>query len=165
MTRRTRNTDDVKKLASRLRRGASPHNSREAGARFEEGHAKRAGRKKGVPNRLTREIKEAIIAACEQHGSDGKATGGLQGYLFLLAKEERQSMAMLLRAVMPLQVNATVQPIKTYRSSDEIKAALKERGIPPVTIYRLEYHDPPEPANHSDLEPEAEEQKHAKKPG
>jgi hypothetical protein len=158
MARRSRERDD-QKIASRLRRGASPHNSREAGARFERGHAKRGGRKKGVPNRLTREIKEAIIAACEQHGSDGKGTGGLPGYLALLAKKERRSMAMLLRAVMPLQVNATVQPIKTYKSSDEIKAALKERGIPPVTIFRLEHHDLPEPANDSDLESKTEEPK------
>jgi hypothetical protein len=165
MKRRTRNTDDSKKLASRLRRGASPHNSREAGVRFEKGHAKGGGRKQGVPNRLTREIKEAIVAACEQHGCDGTGTGGLQGYLFLLAKVERQSMAMLLRAVMPLQVNTTVHPPKTYRSPDEIKAALKERGIPPTTIYRLEHHDPLEPANHSDLDPEAEEQQHDKEAG
>jgi len=163
MPRRT--TDDSKPLKRRLGRGGSPHNSREAGVRFEKGHTKRAGRKKGVPNRLTREIKEAIIAACEQHGSDGKGTGGLQGYFEMLAKEERKSMAMLLRAVMPLQVNATVQPIKTYKTTDEIKAALRERGIPPVTIFRLEYHDLPEPANHSDIESEAEEQKHAKEAG
>jgi hypothetical protein len=164
MARGSRQRDHHKKLASRLRRGARPQNSRNSGVRFEKGHAKRAGRKKGVPNRLTREIKEAIVAACEQHGSDGMGTGGLQGYLLLLAKEERQSMAMLLRAVMPLQVNTAVHPPKTYRSPDEIKAALKERGIPQVTIYRLEHHDPLEPANHSDLDPEAEEQKHGKKP-
>jgi hypothetical protein len=165
MSKRNRGTDHGKKLKRRLGRGASPHNSREAGVRFEKGHAKRAGRKEGVPNRLTREIKEAIVAACEQHGCDGTGTGGLQGYLFLLAKEERQSMAMLLRAVMPLQVSTTVHPPKTYRSPDEIKAALKERGIPQVTIYRLEHHDPPEPANHSDLDPEPKERQHAKKAG
>ncbi len=157
--------DQEKKLRRRLARGAMPHNARAAGVVFEKGHPKRAGRKKGVPNRLTREIKEAIVGACEQHGRDGKGAGGLEGYLGLLAREERKSMAMLLRAVMPLQVNATVQPIKTYKSSDEIKAALKERGIPPVTIFRLEHHNPPEPANQSDAAPEAEEQKHAKKTG
>jgi hypothetical protein len=157
--------DQEKKLKRRLARGAMPHNARAAGVLFEKGHPKRAGRKKGVSNRLTREIKEAIVAACEQHGSDGKGAGGLEGYLFLLAKAERKSMAMLLRAVLPLQVAATVQPIKPYKTTDEIKAALKERGIPQVTIFRLEHHDPPEPANHSDPEPEAEEQKHAKKAG
>jgi hypothetical protein len=96
--------------------------------------------------------------------SDGKGAGGLQGYLFLLAKEERPSMANLLKAVLPLQVNATVQPAKDFKSLDEIKAALTERGIPPATIYRLEHHDPPEP-DHSDLEPEPEEQKHGQKTG
>ena len=161
MPRRT--TDHRKPLERRLGRGGSPHNSREGGVRFEKGHAKRGGRRQGVPNRLTREIKEAIVAACEQHGSDGKGTGGLQGYLLLLAKEERPSMSMLLRAAMPLQVNATVQPIKNYKSLDEIKAALKESGIPPVTIYQLEHY--PEPANHSDLEPETKDQKHDKKTG
>ena len=157
--------DQEKKLRRRLTRGAMPHNARAAGVLFEKGHPKRAGRKKGVPNRLIREIKEGIVAACEQHGSDGKGAGGLVGYLFLLAGEERPSMAMLLRAVLPLQVAATVQTVKPYKTTDEIKAALEERGIPPMTIFRLEHHEPPEPANHSDVEPEAEEQKHGQKVG
>jgi hypothetical protein len=74
MSTRTRKTDNGKTLKRRWGRGASPHNSREAGVRFKKGHAKRGGRNKGVPNRLTREIKEAIVAACEQHGSDGVGT-------------------------------------------------------------------------------------------
>jgi hypothetical protein len=165
MKRRTRNTDDSKKLASRLRRGASPHNSREAGVRFEKGRAKRGGRKKGVPNKLSRDLKEAIIEAAIASGYDTKGKDGLRGYLKRMADYEVPIFGGMLRAMIPLQVNATVHPIKTYRSADEIKAALEERGIPQVTIYRLEHHDPPEPANHSDSEPEAEEQKHAKKAG
>jgi hypothetical protein len=165
MTRRTRNTDDSKTLASRLRRGASPHNSREAGARFEKGHAKRGGRKKGVPNKLSRDLKEAIIEAAIASGYDTKGKDGLTGYLKRMADYEVQIFGGMLRAMIPLQVNATLHQPKTFKSPDEIKAALKERGIPQVTIYRLEHHDPPEPANHSELDPEAEERQHAKKAG
>jgi hypothetical protein len=35
---------------------------------------------------MTRDVKEAIIAACNQIGSDGKGTGGLQGYMVFLGK-------------------------------------------------------------------------------
>ena len=158
MTRRTRNTDDVKKLASRLRRGASPHNSREAGVRFEKGHAKRGGRKKGVPNNLSRDLKEAIVEAAIAFGYDTKGKDGLRGYLKRMADYEMRIYGGMLRAIIPLQVNATVRPSDTYKSPDEVKAALKARGIPQITIYRLEHHDPLRPADNSDLDPEAGEQ-------
>jgi hypothetical protein len=45
------------------------------------GHVKRAGRKKGTPNKLTREIKDAIVGAAEELGSNGKGKGGLQGFM------------------------------------------------------------------------------------
>ena len=47
-----------------------------------------AGRPPGAQNFITREVKEAIIAACNRYGRDGKGTGGLEGYLF---KETRRS--------------------------------------------------------------------------
>jgi hypothetical protein len=156
-------TDHAKKLARRLRRGTMPQNAREAGVRFAKGHPKRGGRKKGVPNIMTRNIQEALIAGTIASGYDKKGKGGLAGFFKRTADTDVKTHSGMLRAMMPLQVNATLHPPKTYSSPDEIKAALKERGIPPVTIYRLEYHDPPEPANHSDLDPEAEEQKHGKK--
>jgi hypothetical protein len=130
MKRRTRNTDDSKKLARRLGRGASPHNSREAGVRFGKGHAKRGGRKKGVPNKLSRDLKEAIVEAAIASGYDTKGKDGLRGYMKRMADYEMRIFGGMLRAMIPLQVNATVRPSDTYKSPDEVKAALKARGIP-----------------------------------
>ena len=37
---------------------------------FQKGHAKVGGRKKGGQNKITRDVKEAVLAAGEKHGSD-----------------------------------------------------------------------------------------------
>jgi hypothetical protein len=81
MTRRTRNTDDSKTLAC-------PHNSGEAG-----------GRTKGARNPMSGTLKEAIIAAAEGHGSDGKGKGGLRGYMKYLYLKDPETFDMLLRAL------------------------------------------------------------------
>jgi hypothetical protein len=63
-------------------------------------HAKSGGRKKGVPNKTTTALKEAILAAAEAAG--GKL--GLVGYLTTLATENTGAFAALLGKVLPLQI-------------------------------------------------------------
>ena len=62
------------------------------------------GRVKGVPNRSTTALKEAILQAAEKTGADMQGKGGLTGYLTFLAKDEPKSFAMLLGKVLPMQV-------------------------------------------------------------
>ena len=62
------------------------------------------GRKKGVPNKTTRVLKEAILLAAENHGADGKGAGGLEGYLRNVAAEDMRAFCSLLGRVLPLQV-------------------------------------------------------------
>lgn len=62
------------------------------------------GRKRGVPNKTTRALKEAILLAAEAVGKDGKGCNGLTGYLESLAVKEPSSFAALLGKVLPLQV-------------------------------------------------------------
>lgn len=62
------------------------------------------GRPKGVPNKTTRAIKEAVLLAAEEVGSDGKGAEGLTGYLKSLAVNEPKAFAGLLGRVIPLQV-------------------------------------------------------------
>lgn len=65
------------------------------------------GRKKGVPNKNTTALKEAILLAAKQHGEDGLGFGGLQGYLFKVAREDVKAFSGLLGRVLPLEVNAS----------------------------------------------------------
>ena len=58
------------------------------------------GRRKGVPNKTTALLKDAILKAAEQAG--GKE--GLVGYLKKQAKEEPVSFLNLLGKVLPMQI-------------------------------------------------------------
>lgn len=62
------------------------------------------GRVKGVPNKITGILKEAIIFAAEARGSNGKGKDGLTGYCFHLAAKHPKAFSTLLGRVLPLQV-------------------------------------------------------------
>lgn len=63
-----------------------------------------AGRPKGVPNRTTTALKDAILLAAEEVGEDGNGQDGLKGYLKGLAKDEPKAFSALLGKVLPMQV-------------------------------------------------------------
>jgi hypothetical protein len=63
------------------------------------------GRKKGIPNRTTTALKDAILAAAGRHGEDGFGAMGLEGYLFKVASEDVKAFASLLGRVLPLDVD------------------------------------------------------------
>lgn len=58
------------------------------------------GRPKGVPNKTTTQLKEALLEAAAKAGG----AGGLVGYLTRQAEENPQSFLPLLGKVLPLQV-------------------------------------------------------------
>jgi len=62
------------------------------------------GRKKGVPNKTTLALKEAILRAAELSGFDTKGEGGLVGYLQRVADEDVKAFSGLLGRVLPLQL-------------------------------------------------------------
>lgn len=62
------------------------------------------GRPKGSPNKTTAVLKEAIIAAAEVIGRDGKGKDGLTGYCCYLAQDEPKAFATLLGRVLPTQL-------------------------------------------------------------
>ncbi len=70
---------------------------------FEKGHKKMGGRKPGVPNKFTRDLKNAIINAAEHVGLDGKGFGGLTGYLTRIAIMHPTSFASFLGRLLPMQ--------------------------------------------------------------
>lgn len=62
------------------------------------------GRPKGVPNKTTTMLKDALIQAAEAVGSDAKGKDGLVGYLTRQAKDEPVAFMTMLGKVLPLQV-------------------------------------------------------------
>ena len=62
------------------------------------------GRPKGSVNRTTGALKEAILIAAEQVGSDGDGKDGLTGYLRHVAKTDVKAFSGLLGKVLPLQL-------------------------------------------------------------
>jgi hypothetical protein len=89
----------------------------------------KAGRKKGVRNRTTLLLKEAILQAATLVGQDGKGKDGLVGYLKMLAVRERAVYARLLEKVLPMQVNVEDKTVKIY-TAEEAAMRLRERGLP-----------------------------------
>jgi hypothetical protein len=62
------------------------------------------GRKKGSVNKTTAMLKEAILGAATETGSDGNGKDGLMGYCAFLAKTEPKAFSTLLGRVLPMQV-------------------------------------------------------------
>jgi hypothetical protein len=82
------------------------------------------GRKKGVPNKATAALKDAILLAAEDVGEDGKGKGGLQGYLRRVATDDVKAFASLLGRVLPLQIRGTVEtPVASKEQRDAAVAA------------------------------------------
>lgn len=61
-----------------------------------------AGRKKGTPNKFTRDLKEAIIQAANKANA-----GGLEAYLIEVAKNDPRTFVQLLGKILPLQLEAS----------------------------------------------------------
>jgi hypothetical protein len=99
-----------------------------------------AGRKPGVPNRLTVALKDAIITAAELAGhkqideETGKYTcdgeGGLTGYMHYLALHREELFTPLLGKVLPMHVTPAVVQNRVYRTEEEVRALCVERGVP-----------------------------------
>jgi hypothetical protein len=97
-----------------------------------------AGRHRGVPNRISLALKDAVIAAAELAGEKkwSKTTksfsrsgpGGLLGYCLHLAKHNEAVFAPLLNKVLPLHTTSAVVN-RNYRTESEVRQLCLERGI------------------------------------
>ena len=86
-------------MTNPFNRGTAPGRARDALERpgtFKPGHKKLGGRKKGMPNALSADYKNAIIAAAYFAGRDGMGAGGLIGYCTRLLIEAPDVALMLL---------------------------------------------------------------------
>jgi hypothetical protein len=101
-----------------------------------------AHRKKGSVNKFPTDLRRDVVAGLAQHGSDGKGTGGFQGYVFWLASKYPKQAARIIERILPLTVNGsglgasavgTINvvslPSNTYLSPDMI-AKLSPGSVP-----------------------------------
>jgi len=113
------------------------------------------GRKKGTPNVMTRVLKEAIILAGENIGNkladmSKEERKGLVSYFEWAAEKHPAAFLGLLGRIMPMQVEKTEKEIDVpYKTVEEVKQALRDRGLPVERIYpMLEF----EPIKRDDVE-------------
>lgn len=99
---------------------------------------KGAGRPKGSKNGATRELKEAMFRGMELAGSDGKGSGGVEGYFFFLAWKRPELFTRLLERLLPLTFTvpkgsgSEEKPlVVVYETKDDILNRMRERGLPP----------------------------------
>jgi len=85
---------------------------------FKKKRKKTGGRVKGVPNKTTRQLREAIILGAEAVGRDGRGREGLVGYCHRLALREPKAFAALMGRVLPYQITgANGGPIQAVLGS------------------------------------------------
>lgn len=102
------------------------------------------GRAPGTPNKVTRTVKDWLLAATEKSGLDGKGKDGAIGYLVWLSRAEPVAYAALLARVMPMQIQASLSGSvehehKVQLTADQLAERLKARGLPVPTFID---HDP-----------------------
>jgi hypothetical protein len=101
---------------------------RKVGRPFEKRHQKAGGRKAGVPNKITRVIKEAVIQAGVEFGYDGKGKEELVGLFKRAIRENIGAYLTLIGKILPTQVNAALDVKITTES--ELRAEYERLGIP-----------------------------------
>jgi hypothetical protein len=69
-------------------------------------HPRYGGRKKGTPNKSTRNIRDAMTESAVKHGIDGKGTGGLTGFCQWLLANDLKAWTHIFSRLVPLQVAA-----------------------------------------------------------
>jgi hypothetical protein len=119
-------------------KAAKKTTEKKLGHRYKSGHKGMGGRPKGVPNKMTMAMKDAIIAAAETLGEKkwsvaNKAytrngPGGLYGYMLHLGRHHENLFAPLLGKVLPMHVTSAVVN-RNYRTEEEVRALCAERGI------------------------------------
>jgi len=137
----------VTRLPLRSKRGV-------VGRPFEKGCAPGPGRPKGAKDKLSREIRQCLLDACENVGEriaqrdaealkaagreiDLDAPRGLTAFFEWVALEYPQVACAMLARLMPTQQQTEVKVEHTYHTMEEIAARLRELGLEPRRIYPI----------------------------
>jgi hypothetical protein len=114
-------------------RGSQPQQARRGNPRrigAKDGPKRARGRPPGAVNRITREVKEALLAAVNRYGEDGQGKDGLEGFFFRMCGARPDKILDILRGVMPMQMTVEqVERPKPYPTFEEIQKELAAYGL------------------------------------
>lgn len=115
--------------------------------RFKKGEPRpeNAGRAKGTKNKVTVQMKEAILMAAELEGSDRKGKGGLVGFMRKLSRRNVVVYGRLLEKLLPYQLTGKDgSPMQVVHSTrEQLIERMKERGLPlPPSLMEMPTHSP-----------------------
>jgi hypothetical protein len=100
-----------------------------------------AGRKPGVPNKITQTFRDVLLQAVSEVGDsqevDKDGQGGLLGYLKKCAVLERKTTLMLVGRILPLKITTEVKQVKETMSIYEAIADLKACGLDELLAFYL----------------------------
>jgi hypothetical protein len=71
------------------------------------------GRKKGVLNRITADLKQGLLRGAANCGYDGAGLGGVDGFLLMCAQKHPKHYLALLGKLIPLNLNPDPAPVAT----------------------------------------------------
>jgi hypothetical protein len=100
-----------------------------------------AGRRKGVPNKITNTFRDVLLQAVSEVG-DSREEGvdgqdGLLGYLKKAAVREEKTILLLLGRILPLKISTEVKQVKEMMSIGEAVADLKACGMDEMLAFYL----------------------------
>jgi hypothetical protein len=131
MVKRLRLEDAIEEVAK-----SEPH-------RFKPGHEKKGGREKGVKNKTTVLLKEAIIMAAECEGLDRNGKEGLVGFLRALSRREPAVFGRLMEKLLPYQLTGKDgSPMQVvHNTKEQLVERMKERNLPiPPSLLDMPTH-------------------------
>lgn len=132
-------------MVKRLRLEDAIEEVAEEGGRklFEKGREKTGGREKGVKNRTTVLLKEAIMQAAEREGSNGEGKEGVIGFLRKLSRREPAVFGRLMEKLLPYQLTGKDgSPMQVVHSTKaQLLERMKEKGLPiPPSLLDMPVH-------------------------
>lgn len=121
-------------MGTRVRVRIDPEPERRPIHRFKKGDPRPegAGRKKGVENKVKTLMKDALIIAASNIGSDGKGKDGLVGFFERAARRELVAYLRIMEKLLPYQITGKDGgPMQLqHTTKEELVLRLKERGLP-----------------------------------
>jgi hypothetical protein len=119
-----------------------PHRISQANYSKDRQPQRNPGRPPGSLNKITREMRDAILAAAEELGrvpfskwaaeiEVENQLDGMKGFYKALAVNELRTFGIILARMMPTNVtHTTVAELPTYMTEDEVIEGLREAGLP-----------------------------------